>query len=846
LPDGLIAAETAISLVSDDPAAAARAARAVLESDAPAEARVVALRALGLARAETDDLTEAARTLRSAVALARRHVLPDREAQARLSLAGVLVRRGDPAAALRQLDAAALVAGRVDAARVGAQRGLVLSRTGHYDAAMAAYRVALPVLRRASDHRFVALVLLNRGALRAWRGETAAGVRDLQRCLALATEHGHPLLAADAAHNLGYAAARAGDVPGALAAFDRAEQMPGITAGQRAITCLDRAQTLLEARLAVDAAAEARRAIAVLEPLGHRLDVGIAWLLLAEAALLAGEADAARVAAQRAVVGLRGQHGGLWPAMAAHTQTAARVAAGEHGPAVLRALRANVTRLDRAGWPEPAAQARILCAGLLREAGRTDAAAEVLRPAAAARHRGPAGLRAAAWHAEALRRADCGDRVGALAAARSGLQVVEQHLDALGAADLRAHAAGHGVALAELGLHLTLAADRPAAALRWADRLRARSLWRPPVRPPADPVVSGLLTRLRAATEEGDDAERVRLERAVQARARHTPGAGPAHVEPALAGLPDLLGDRALVCYLRRDERLLAITLIAGRYRLHDLGRWAPIAAELDWLRFATHRLWQDDDSPTGRAGLRHSTEVLDTALLRPITDLTDRPLVLIPTADLHATPWAMLPRVRGRPVEVAPSVQLWRAAIDAPHTRGGGTLLAAGPGLRHGRAEINALHRLHPDAEVLQGRGATAAAVLAGLSGARLAHLACHGRFRADHPQFSHLALADGPLTVYDLAALPRPPRVLVLSACDAARCASAPGEELLGLAAALTTLGTRTLIAPVIAVPDEATAPLMADLHRRLLAGDRPAVALAGASADVEVPGFVCLGAG
>src|SRR5882757_6107096 len=415
LPDGLIAAETAISLVSDDPAAAARAARAVLESDAPAEARVVALRALGLARAETDDLTEAARTLRSAVALARRHVLPDREAQARLSLAGVLVRRGDPAAALRQLDAAALV---------------------------------------------------------AWRGETAAGVRDLQRCLALATEHGHPLLAADAAHNLGYAAARAGDVPGALAAFDRAEQMPGITAGQRAITCLDRAQTLLEARLAVDAAAEARRAIAVLEPLGHGLDVGIAWLLLAEAALLAGEADAARVAAQRAVVGLRGQHGGLWPAMAAHTQTAARVAAGEHGPAVLRALRANVTRLDRAGWPEPAVQARILCAGLLREAGRTDAAAEVLRPAAAARHRGPAGLRAAAWHAEALRRADCGDRVGALSAARSGLQVVEQHLDALGAADLRAHAAGHGVALAELGLHLALAAARPAAAPPWADRGR--------------------------------------------------------------------------------------------------------------------------------------------------------------------------------------------------------------------------------------------------------------------------------------------------------------------------------------------------------------------------------------
>jgi tetratricopeptide (TPR) repeat protein len=842
---GLIDAEAALDLVFGDPIAAARAARDVVTGAVDVETRTVALRALGLALAETDELAAAAGTLRRAITLARRHRLAAREAQARLSLAGVLVRRGDTTGALRQLDAAVPVASGVDAARVAAQRGLVLSRTGRYDAALAAYRSALPVLRRAGDHRFVALVLLNRGALRAWRGDTTAGVGDLEACLALAAAHGYPLLAADAAHNLGYAAARAGDVPGALAAFDRAERMPGITAGQRAITHLDRAQTLLEARLATDAATEARRAIALLEPLGHGLDVGIAWLLLAEAALLVGESDTARTAAQRAGVDLRAQRDGPWPAAAGHTQLAARVAAGERGPAVLRTARASVARLDRAGWREPAAQARILCADLLREAGHRAAAAEMLGPAALARRGGPAGLRAAAWHAEALRRADNGDRTGALSAALAGVRMVETHLDSLGAADLRAHAAGHGVALADLGLQLTLECGTPAAAMVWADRLRARSLWRPPVHPPVDPVLAGLLTQLRAATEDGDDPERVRLERAVQARARHAPGVAGGVPRDWPRVLPDALGDKALVYYLRHREHLLAIGLIGGRHRVHELGPWAPIAAELDWLRFAAHRLHRAE-SAAAATGLRHSAEVLDAALLRPIKDLTDRPLVLVPTAELHAVPWSVLDSARGRPVEVAPSAGHWWAATRIPRRRRGRVLLASGPGLPHAEHEITALTALRPEADVLRGPAATNAAVLAGLSGARLAHLACHGHYRADNPQFSALALADGPLTVYDLAALPRAPGVLVLSACEAARCATAPGEELLGLAAAILTAGTRTLIAPVLAVPDEATAALMIELHRRLLAGEAPAAALAAASADVNVPGFVCLGAG
>ena len=69
------------------------------------------------------------------------------------------------------------------------------------------------------------------------------------------------------------------------------------------------------------------------------------------------------------------------------------------------------------------------------------------------------------------------------------------------------------------------------------------------------------------------------------------------------------------------------------------------------------------------------------------------------------------------------------------------------------------------------------------------------------------------------------------------------------MGLVAALLTLGTRSVVASVVPVEDRASEELMVALHQRLLAGERPAVALAGAQAST--PGtvslsYVCFGGG
>ncbi len=102
-------------------------------------------------------------------------------------------------------------------------------------------------------------------------------------------------------------------------------------------------------------------------------------------------------------------------------------------------------------------------------------------------------------------------------------------------------------------------------------------------------------------------------------------------------------------------------------------------------------------------------------------------------------------------------------------------------------------------------GRNATVEAALRALDGAKLAHVACHGRFRSDSPLFSSLELADGPLTALDLQRLRRAPELLVLSACDVALSERHPGDELLGFSAALLASGTRTIVASVVPFPTQ-----------------------------------------
>src|SRR5262249_54095267 len=150
----------------------------------------------------------------------------------------------------------------------------------------------------------------------------------------------------------------------------------------------------------------------------------------------------------------------------------------------------------------------------------------------------------------------------------------------------------------------------------------------------------------------------------------------------------------------------------------------------------------------------------LDELLIAPLRpSIGNSPLVVVPTGALHAVPWGALPSLRNRPISVAPSLAMWTSITQRPRTSRRNCALAPRPRLGVAPREVPELAALGPGAATLAGQKATAKSALEALDGAAIAHLACHGHFRADSPLFSSLELADGPLNVYELQNLRRAP---------------------------------------------------------------------------------------
>jgi hypothetical protein len=437
-----------------------------------------------------------------------------------------------------------------------------------------------------------------------------------------------------------------------------------------------------------------------------------------------------------------------------------------------------------------------------------------------------------------------------LTAAAAALRALDDSRAGLGATDLHASAAVHGAAVARLGLELALAGS-PDEVLRWSERARANTLQHPPVRPPDDAALAVDLERLRSVTSCRQQAllsgepsaalhrEQLDLEEAVRRRSRHAQAARGAVTSPSTARIRDRLGDQRLVSLFESGDLLHAVLLTQRHRRVVEVCPAADVDLELRHLRLGLRRAVLD--RPGGADAVAASSDRLG-ALLAPALEGSGH-LVVVPTARLAALPWTLIADVAPYDVQVTPSVALW--CRDSSPRTGKRRVAVAGPDLAHADAEFDDNATTDNGVEVLRGTVATAAAVLAALDGAHRAHLACHGRFRADNPMFSSLQLADGPLTVYDIERLAAAPEHVILSACDSARV----GDELLGLAAAFFSLGTRTLVASVVPVDDSATRRLMVSLHAHWQQGMPPAAALRAAQREQPGPSaaaFVCLTAG
>jgi hypothetical protein len=628
--------------------------------------------------------------------------------------------------------------------------------------------------------------------------------------------------------------------------------------------------------------------------------------MLAEVALAGGDNDTAATQAEQAAEALERQGRTGWAALARFAAARARWAgepeATDRAEVMLEA-EALAVELAAAGWRVQSLDARITAARTALEAGeevRAQALLAAAEPEKAAREGASFDERIRGWYAVALGRLAAGERSSALQALQAGLRIAEEHQATLGATELRARSALRAGDLAELGLQIVLGDGAAADVLEWSERWRARSLRPPEVLPPPDELLAERLSQLRhtvAALEltvqAGESAtpevaELVRRRRQLETAIRHrslqagrqrrSPPPVPtlAEVQAQLSGS----ASAAIIELVAIGGQLHAVVctdqscVVRQLASVGELERWRAA------LGFGLRRLVAGRGSP---ASLNAAAELVvraaqaaDDLLLGPIEgDLAaalspERPeLVIVPTGSLHSLPWGLLPRLAGRPVSIAPSVAVFLDRSNAA-IRGGPTVLVAAPGVPSALAEVEGIARLYRGAVTLAGRAATAAEVARVMAGAGTAHVVAHGIFRTDNPLFSALEVADGPLTVYELEQLEQmghAPELLVLSSCDTGRSDVQPGDELLGTAATMLSLGSRAIVASVVPVADTGAPAVMVAFHERLLAGHPPATALslvqseyrlgdvppaelAGRSAPAQralaAAGLVCLGAG
>jgi tetratricopeptide (TPR) repeat protein len=814
------------------------------------EALVVALRAEAWSERARLSNGRAKALLDEAARVARRHRLDGRLGDVLITRAAVNHELGRLTAAQRDLDRAAMLVGSVRPAELDLQQAALLQNIGRLSDAATVYRRVLAAPDTPAD--VAAKVHNNLALIEVQRGRHQAAIDHLDQAGELAARVG-PALVAIVTQSRGWVLVQAGKLVEGLRLFDRAARLyeaAGLPLGEPYLEYVD---ALVDLRLLPEASATARRAAEEFEAHGVLLMAAEAQLRAARLALLTGDLHGAVAAAERATASFRRQRRTAWAARAVLIGVEARTRLDQVSPTELAAARRAAAHLERLGILSSAVDGYLTTGRLAAALGRTAAARGTLRRARELGRRAPVLVRLKGHLAAALAARLGQDDRDVLRHCRAGLADLTRHRAAFASMELRALASGHGAELGRLGLEVLLRGGSAPRVLDWMERTRAAALFA--VEPPLTEGIEEELAALRVVHAElaeavrasgGEPPELLAKQTAIESRVRRATWARQAAVQAAgtplpAAGLRELLGERVLVEYGVLHGELLAVVVDPRRARLVRLGPLEPARHEAELLLFALRRLARPG-SPAALAAARtsadHGLRRLAGLLVAPLRLAGDASLVVVPPSVLQRVPWSALHRA---PVSVAPSASFWARTLERRKGADGAVVLVAGPDLPGAVDEVGALRQLHAGATVLLPPSSTVAAVSEALGGASLAHLACHGRLRADNPTFSSLALSDGPLTVHELDQRNLAPHRMILAACDSGAGVSYEGGEMLGFASALIARGTSGLVTSVVAVPDLEAVPLMRSLHSSALGGASLAESLHAArgTADKEHPG-------
>jgi tetratricopeptide (TPR) repeat protein len=677
--------------------------------------------------------------------------------------------------------------------------------------------------------------------------DLASARADLKRAQRLSAEHGLRAQEFKARHNLGCLEYYAGRLPTAIRLMREADEMDVPVDRVRAQR--DLALVLLEAGLLRQARDTLLRALAEARRAGHRLEAADLHVDLATTALARGDSATARQHLDRALGGYRARGAGDRQRSTALLRASVEVAEGK-SPRGLDSLLAPWLSGPHPVTAEERTAARVHVEALLLR-GDLDAASVALGHLGTSRRQGLA----ADMH-DRLLRARVAEQQGDRQRARRTVRRAITRLMAVQAPtqslEIRAALALHGERLAAFDIDDAVASGSASRVFDAVERWRAVSHRLAPVTNPVGSRAAELLGQLRQArlqvTSSGEAGARQRARVAELEWEVSRLEWGHAHRSGAASGSAAIRHHRARELLAARGEQALVmvaqsgqeylLTLTGRGSELHHLGPVAQVGAMAAQLSRDLRAKAFATGNPALEATLAHavaqSAAALDHRLFAAVPP-DDTPLLVVPGQALMSVPWHLLPSLAGRPVTVSPSATRWAGGVADDRRQDPTTVCAlAGPGLAGSDVEVAEVASAWQAAVPVTSRtGATSTDLGTALGRSTLVHVAAHGTHEDQSPFFSSLRMADGPVFAHEL---PRPVAAehVVLSACEVGRSDLHPGDEPLGLTAALLTLGATCVVAAVAPVRDEVASRAMVSYHRYLAAGRPAAAALAATVAE------------
>lgn len=799
-----------LDLALADPAEAVVAASQVLAAGPDAAARVVLLRARGLARRLLGQREESMEDLTEALASAER--IDNRElwAGVGITMAGNLVYQGRIDAAKELLEECLAASSGVVRAEALFQLGSTHLQAGELDVALRIYKDALPQIRRHKRRDWESQLVGNRGIVHIFAGDYAEAIQDLDRAIELQLELDIPAQAALNMHNKAQALYLSGELAASLDLYATAEQhqselgMPVLMHAQKCDAFL--AAGMFEATL--DLAQQATRF--------HKTSGGsfgeiLSFMPGAEAAIALREFDLAKRLATAATNVEGAASFPVWIRRAELAKLEANALSGEIDNTAA-ATAAEISAASLKSDPVTATRGLLLASRISSDLGEDARANDLLNQVKSLARRSPLHLQIERWRLVAGLRSRSGNRYGTLRAVDAGMRAFTTLTAGVSAYDVRARATRYAESLVEVGVRELIAAERFSQGEQLIEQLRGGALQ---VRLDASSTQARALIKAETDLRRGEVAASGSRVLSLQ----HSVAQDQSPREDSR----DLSADETRLTFIDVDDNVVCIVASTAGSSLRNCGPTKLIAERARTQAFVHRQLARRSRLTKGaRDALAADAINADRALAEALLPtLTSERVIINPSSATRGVSWGALPGLFERPHTIAASMSIARRRL--PGSTRSATVVGSSE-LDHVGPELHAIARCYSSLPTID----PSADVLQSLNAKPVLHAAGHFTHSGSNPLFSGVELGDWNLRGTDMLRLTQPPAIVVLSACTSGSTDVIGGAPV-GFTTAALAAGTAAVIATQSPVEDgEAIVDTMTRLHRLLCSGTPPADAL------------------